>query len=66
MIDFFFDFETRSMADLKQVGSVVYANHPTTEPTLLTWAFGRNGEVKSWRKGQRIPDEILVVALNPG
>lgn len=64
LIDFFFDFETRSRQNLKKVGSVKYAVCPSTEATLLTWCFG-NGEVKAWRKGQPIPEEILHVARNP-
>jgi len=63
--DFFFDFETRSRADLKLVGSAVYSTHPSTEATLLTWCFGRTGVVNEWRKGQSIPYEVLDVAYNP-
>ena len=65
-IDFHFDFETRSHADLRKVGSVKYATHPTTEATLLTWAFGRSGTVKAWKIGQPIPQEIIKVAQSPG
>ena len=64
-IDFFHDFETRSHLDLSEVGALIYALHPTTEATLLTWCFGRTGQVKSWRRGQPIPAEILDVAFNP-
>ena len=63
--DFFFDFETRSRVDLKKVGAVNYATDPSTEATLLTWCFGRTGEVKAWRYGQSIPDELISVAKNP-
>lgn len=65
MIDWFFDFETRSHVNLKDSGSVVYALHPSTEATLLTWAFGRTTPVKCWRRGQPIPQEIIDVALHP-
>lgn len=65
LIDFFFDFETRSRLDLKKVGTVNYAKHSSTEATLITWAFGKGGEVKYWRLGQPIPQELIHVAENP-
>ena len=65
MIDFFFDWETRSRADLKTEGSVKYATDPSTEVTLITWAFGRTSPVKEWRKGQPIPEELRHVSVNP-
>lgn len=64
-IDFFFDFETRSRADLKQVGSVRYATHPSTEATLLTYCFNRTGKLKAWAIGQEIPDDLKDVIVNP-
>jgi len=65
LIDFHFDFETRSRLDLKQVGTVRYATDPSTEATLLTWCFGRTGSIKAWRYGEPIPQEIIDVALHP-
>ena len=35
----FLDFETFSEADLKKVGSYVYAEHPSTEVLICTYAF---------------------------
>lgn len=35
----FLDFETFSEADLKKVGSYAYAEHPTTEVLICTYAF---------------------------
>jgi DNA polymerase len=64
-IDFHFDFEARSRADIKAVGAVRYATDPSTEATLLTWAMGRTGPVKYWRPGQEVPAQILDVAHNP-
>jgi hypothetical protein len=65
LIDFFADFETRSRADLKKVGTVKYATDPSTEATLLTYAFSRTGPVKYWRMGQPIPLEVIDVLVNP-
>jgi DNA polymerase len=64
-IDFHFDFETRSRADLRKVGAVRYATDPSTEATLLTWCFGRTGAVKAWRIGQPLPQELHDVLSNP-
>lgn len=64
LIDFFFDWETLSRADIKN-GVVGYATHYSTKATLLTYCFGRNGHLKAWRIGQPIPAEILHVAENP-
>lgn len=64
-IELFCDFETRSRADLSDVGAVNYSTHPSTEATLFTWTFGRNGHIKAWRKGEPIPAELIHVAENP-
>jgi len=65
LIDFFFDFETRSKLDLKKVGTIVYATEESTEVTLLTWAFGSDGDVKYWKKGDPLHTDIIHVAMNP-
>lgn len=65
-IDFIHDFETRSHANLKTVGTINYATHWTTEMTRLTWCFGRTGPVKIWRPLiEPVPAEIMDVALHP-
>lgn len=64
-VDFHFDFETRSRLNLKDAGAVKYAAHPSTEVTLLTWAFGRTGKVKAWRIGQPIPAELVSAIKEP-
>jgi len=63
--DFIFDFETRSRLDLKEVGTVRYACHPSTEATLITYCFGKHGQVNVWRIGQPIPADLIEVASNP-
>jgi DNA polymerase len=65
LIDFFFDFETRSRLDIKDVDTVKYALHPSTEATLITYCFGRTGQLKYWKIGDAIPEDILDVAINP-
>ncbi len=65
LIDFHFDFETRSRMNLKKVGSVRYAADPSTEATLITWGFSRTGSIKAWRIGSPIPNDLKDVLLNP-
>ena len=65
LIDFHFDFETRSHLNLKLVGTVNYALHTTTEATLLTWAMGRNSKLEYWHPGMPLPPVIIDVATNP-
>jgi DNA polymerase len=36
------DFETRSEIDLKKVGAIEYAKHPSTEIICLGWKVGKN------------------------
>lgn len=43
----FLDFETFSEADLKKVGSYAYAEHPTTEVLICTYAFD-DEPVQAW------------------
>jgi len=48
-----FDFETKSYADLKKVGSWVYSEHPTTE--IICAAYGIEDEpVQSWWPGKKL------------
>lgn len=42
------DFETRSEADLKKVGTARYAEDPSTEAKMMCWAYG-DGPVRRWR-----------------
>jgi hypothetical protein len=59
-VTFYFDSETFSEADLKQVGVYRYAEHPSTVVVLATYAFG-DGPVKVWSpaEGQPIPADLL-------
>lgn len=42
------DFETRSEADLKKVGSWAYSEHPTTEIICMTWGFQNRPRGRWW------------------
>ncbi|MGH7409622.1 MAG: hypothetical protein ACREJ6_00960, partial [Candidatus Methylomirabilis sp.] len=46
-----FDFETRSYADLKKVGSWAYSQDPTTDPICAAWGIG-TGEIQTWWPGK--------------
>ena len=43
----YFDFETRSLADLPAVGGYAYARHPSTDILVIAYAFG-DGPVQVW------------------
>lgn len=65
LIDFHFDTESRSHADLKLVGAVKYAFDESTQCTVITWCFGRTGVVKAWRIGMPFPQDLVDVFANP-
>lgn len=48
MTKVYFDFETRSAADLKKVGAHKYSMHPTTDIICVAWAVN-DGPVKIYR-----------------
>ncbi len=58
------DFETRSAADLKAVGTYEYAADPTTDVVCMAWAIG-DGEVSVWTPGQPFPPQ-LNTAIDEG
>lgn len=47
-----FDFETRSEADLTQVGAWAYSEHPSTEVICAAWGIDRD-PIRSWDMRQR-------------
>lgn len=55
----FLDFETFSEADLKKVGSYAYAEHPTTEVLICTYAFD-DEPVRAWdcTDGSDMPGDL--------
>lgn len=55
----YLDFETFSEADLKKVGSYAYAEHPTTEVLICTYAFD-DEPVQVWdcTDGSDIPGDL--------
>jgi DNA polymerase len=58
------DLETRSTVDLTDVGAHVYAAHPSTDVLCCGYAVD-DGDVKIWRPGDPIPDEIIAAADDP-
>jgi len=64
--DFFFDFETRSRADLTKVGGVNYALHPSTEVTAISFCIGQN-PIRGWDRwaNQGTPFELEDVKKHP-
>ena len=66
MTVFHHDFETRSVLDLRKVGSSRYARHPTTEPIVLGYAFD-DGPVEQWQPdtGAPLPGDVRDALLDP-
>jgi DNA polymerase len=52
------DFESRSRLDLTKVGTVIYANEPSTSCWCFAWAFNHE-KVALWEPGQPIPRRII-------
>lgn len=52
------DFETRSISDLPDVGSHIYAMHPSTEPWCMAYAFG-DDPIQLWVPGEPCPPAIV-------
>jgi len=53
----FLDFETRSAADLKKIGSWEYSRHHSTRVNCMAWAVG-DGAVNIWAVGDKFPREL--------
>lgn len=60
------DFETFSEADLKAVGTSVYARHPSTEVLMCAYAFGDEA-VQQWlpSEGQKMPADLRDALRDP-
>jgi DNA polymerase len=51
------DAETRSVLDLRAVGSIRYAEHPDTDLWCACWAL-ENVPIQTWRPGDPVPEEL--------
>lgn len=60
----YIDFETRSPADLKEVGLYRYMEHLRTEPICMAWALDNN-PVRLWVRGDAAPISLLNLTQNP-
>lgn len=58
----FLDYETRSLADLEEVGTDNYAKDVSTEILMLGWAFDRE-EISLWQPHIEKPPKKLVDGL---
>lgn len=56
----YFDFETRSFADIKVVGSYNYAHDPSTE-LICAVAVTEDGTEYRWHHGEEPPAELLAL-----
>lgn len=60
------DLETRSSVDLRKAGQYVYAESPSTEVILLSWAID-DGPIRCWHVllGEPMPRELEEALLDP-
>jgi DNA polymerase bacteriophage-type len=58
------DYETRSQAIIKKVGTYKYASDPSTEVLCCAYAVGAE-PVQLWTPGDPIPAEFIEAATNP-
>src|SRR6478735_3711367 len=58
------DIETRSVANLRDVGAHVYSIHPTTEQLCLAYAID-DGEPALWLPTDPVPTVFHEIAANP-
>lgn len=54
----FLDFETRSIADVTEVGADRYAADPSTQAVCFAYAFGEE-PVELWKRGEPLPGRLL-------
>ena len=61
---FYFDLETRSILDLKKVGTVKYARDMATEITVFAWAVD-DMPVRYWHYKDDVPHDLIEILENP-
>ena len=52
------DLETKSYANLKQVGQWVYSEDPTTDVICVCWGF-ENNDIEAWWPGMELPEHLF-------
>ncbi len=62
-IQIWIDFETCSEANLKKVGAVKYAKHPSTKILCMSYKIN-GGETNIWIPPDTFPHRILKAAKN--
>jgi DNA polymerase bacteriophage-type len=63
--ELFLDFETASEVDLEEVGTLNYAQHPSTRPLMCSWAID-DGEVHLWEPDLGpMPERLRRDLLDP-
>ena len=60
----FRDYETHSLADLRNVGAWRYSTHSSTDVWCCAYAMD-DGEIKLWKPDKPIPEEFIEAAKNP-
>jgi DNA polymerase len=64
MTPVYWDVETRSAANLRDVGSHIYAIDPSTSPICMVFAIG-DGEPQLWLPSEPVPALFIEIASHP-
>lgn len=65
MTRLYLDFETRSIADLADVGHENYMAHPSTQAICMAYAFSATN-VCLWKRSEPFPQEVIGHVLSGG
>jgi hypothetical protein len=60
----YWDIETKSGANLRECGSYIYANDPTTGVLCLSYAIA-DGDPQLWLFPDPVPSVFFEIATNP-
>ena len=64
MPDMFWDFESRSTANLRDCGAHIYASNQTTQVLCVVYAID-DGEPQQWLPTDPVPPVFFEIAVNP-
>jgi hypothetical protein len=67
-LQLFHDFETCSAANLAELGPWLYVRDPTTDIRCVSFCLvtdGVHGEIKTWWRGDPVPEEVRAVDADP-
>lgn len=58
MVRLHIDFESRSVVDLTETGTHIYARHPSTDIWCMSYFFDGDKDVAIWKLGEPLPERV--------